>query len=308
MSATLKKVVLRLFTGILTIVIATTIVFVLARTSGDPAQQIVGESATEEQVQAKREQLGLDQPLVTQYVDYMGGLVRGDLGDSFRYGAPNSELIGSRLWNSLLLTSVAVGIGSILGYLIALIGALRRDSIWDRGGVAIAAIAQSTPSFWLGLMLIWLFALTLGWFPAGSSGSLSHLVLPALAIGVLPMAQVARVSRSALIGVLAEDYTLAARAKGFGEARVVGRYVVRPTLVPVITVIGLLSGSILSSAVTVEVVFGWPGIGSLVSQAVLSRDFSLLQALVVVGATGFVVINLLVDLLYEVIDPRIRVS
>lgn len=301
-----RHVIIRVSTGLLTVYLAATLVFFLSRITGDPTHQILGENASQEAIDRLNSQLGLDRPLLVQYGDFLMNLIQGDLGTSLRYGTSNTDLIFSRLGNSLVLTIVAVTAGSVGGYLIALLGATRRGSVWDRLSTSIAGVAQSIPPFWLGLVLIYFFAIRLDWFPSGGTGSWRHLVLPAFAIALVPLAYVTRVGRTSIVSVLSEDYVLAARSRGFHERQVLLKHVVRASAIPVATVIGLLTGVILSSTVTVEVVFSWPGIGSLVNQAVQGRDFTLLQALAIVSAVVFVVINFLVDLLYEVLDPRIR--
>ncbi len=308
MNSAVRRVMIRMSTGIITVFLAATIVFGLARVTGDPARQILGAEASPEAVAQLQSQLGLDRPFLAQYSDFLLHLVKGDLGTSIRYGSSNAELIFSRLANSILLTVVAVALGSIIGYLIAFLGATKRGSVWDKLSTSIAGIAQSIPPFWLGLVLVYFFSIRLGWLPSGGTGSWRHVVLPAVAIAMVPLAYVTRVGRTSIVSVLSEDYVLAARSRGFSERQVLLKHVFKASAIPVVTVIGLLTGVILSSTVTVEVVFSWPGIGSLVNQAVQGRDFALLQALAIVCAVLFVLINFIVDLLYEVLDPRIRTS
>ena len=296
----------RLVGAIITLLLAITIAFALGRIAGDPARQIAGDFATQEQVEATRAELGLDRPLPVQLVDYVGGLVRGDLGTSLRYGRPNLDLIMTRLPASLQLAGLAVLIGIVVGGPLGIIAAVKEGTKWDRVSVTLALIGQSMPLFWLGLMLILLFSLTLGWFPAGQSGTWGHVVLPAVTLSMLPLARVARLMRSSMTEVLEENYIASARARGIAGWRIIVIHAVRNASLPVITLIGLQAGALLSSAVTVEFVFAWPGLGTLATQAVQFRDFGLVQAIVVAGAVAFVTINLAIDLIYGIIDPRIR--
>ncbi len=292
--------------ALVTLLLAVSLAFVLARTTGDPARNILGEFATEEQVEAKRVELGLKDPLAEQFITYIGDLVTGDLGTSFRYSRTNWSLIVSRFPASIQLTVAAVSIAMLIGIPLGIVAALKENTVWDRLSVAVALVGQSVPAFWLGLMFILLFAVNLGWFPAGHSGSLRHLVLPAVTLSFFPIARVARLTRSSLTEVLEEEYITSARARGLRENTVIMTHALRNAALPVITIIGLQAGALLSGAVTVEFVFAWPGLGSLAIQAVQFRDFSLVQAIVVVGAATFVVINLAVDILYGIVDPRIR--
>jgi len=294
--------------ALLTLLLAITLAFVLGRAAGDPVQQLLGGMGTEEQVAALRTELGFDRPLVVQYVDYLTDLARGDLGESVRYSQSNWDLIRSRLPASLQLAGAAVVIGTLLGIPLGIVAALRENSLWDRISVTLALVGQSLPLFWLGLMLVLFFSIRLGWLPSGQSGTWRHLVLPAVTLATFPLARIARLTRSSMSEVLENNYLAAARARGLGEWRVIFGHALRNASLPVLTLIGLQAGALLSSAVTVEFVFAWPGLGTLATQAVQFRDFGLVQAIVVVGAVTFVAINLLVDVIYGIIDPRIRDS
>jgi len=296
----------KLLGAAITLLIALSLAFFLARAAGDPARNILGEFATEEQVLAKQIELGLDKPLPVQFVNYLGQLGSFDLGKSLRYSRPNWELIVGRFPSSIQLTVVAMLIATIVGLPLGVLAALKEGRIWDRVSVFVALFGQSIPLFWLGLMFILLFAVAWGWLPAGQSGTWQHLVLPAVTLSVLPMARIARLARSSLSEVLEETYITSARARGLRERTVVITHALRNAALPVVTIMGLQAGTLLSGAVTVEFVFAWPGLGTLATQAVQFRDFSLVQAIVIVGAVSFVLINLTVDLLYGIIDPRIR--
>ncbi len=296
----------KLLGALITLLIALSLAFFLARTAGDPARNILGEFATEEQVLDKQIELGLDKPLPVQFVNYLGQLASFDLGKSLRYSRPNWELILGRFPSSIQLTLAAMLIATLIGLPLGVVAALKEGKIWDRVSVFVALLGQSIPLFWLGLMFILLFAVAWGWLPAGQSGTWQHLVLPAVTLSVLPMARIARLSRSSLSEVLEETYITSARAQGLKERTVVVAHAIRNAALPVVTIMGLQAGTLLSGAVTVEFVFAWPGLGTLATQAVQFRDFSLVQAIVIVGAVTFVLINLTVDLLYGIIDPRIR--
>ena len=298
----------RIAVGLVTVYLALTVAFVLTRITGDPVRQLLGVNATQEQVDLKRAELGLDQPVIQQYLTYLADVVRGDFGESLRYGTSNLGLIVERLPASLQLAFAAIVIGVVVGLTLGMLSALYRDTAVDAFVSVLALVGQSVPSFFVGIVLISIFAVNLGWVPSAGNNGFSSLVLPAIALSLLPLAQVARISRSSAVEVLEQDYIRAARARGFGIVRVVLHHVLRSVGLPVLTVLGLQIGALVSSAVTVEYVFNWPGIGSLTADAVTNRDFSLIQSLVVLGAVTFVVVNLAVDLLYRVIDPRVRAS
>ncbi|MGI5242237.1 ABC transporter permease [Dactylosporangium sp. CA-139066] len=289
-----------------TLLIAVSIAFFLARSTGDPVRQMLGDFATDDQVAQLKAQLGLDRPLGVQYLSFLGHLVTGNLGDSLRYGASNLELILGRLPASLELVAGAMVIAVLFGVPLGIWAAMREGRLVDRLASTVALAGQSVPLFWLGLMLILIFAVSLGWLPAGQATGFSSLVLPALTLSMLPMAQIARLTRSGMSEVLGETFISATHARGIKPWRTNLIHGFRNASLPVITIVGLQAGALLSSAVTVEFVFAWPGLGSLATQAVQTRDFPLIQAIVVVGAVVFVVINLIVDVLYGALDPRIR--
>lgn len=292
--------------AVLTLLIASSLAFFLARGSGSPVREILGESATPEQIAQLTAQLGLDKPLIVQYGQFLLDLVTFDLGDSLRYGQSNLDLIAGRLPASIELALFALLLAVAVGVPLGIIAAMREGSIIDRIASVLALLGQSVPLFWLGLMLILLFAVQLGWFPAGQNDGIESLVLPAVTLSTLPMAQIARLTRSSMSEVLNEGFISAARARGLAGWRIILVHAFRPASLPVVTIVGLQAGMLLSGAVTVEYVFAWPGLGSLATQAVQTRDFPLVQSIVVVGALVFVLINLVVDLLYGLVDPRIR--
>lgn len=296
----------KLGAALVTLLLALTIAFALGHLSGDPVYNILGPLAQREQITEMRHELGLDKPFVEQYAAYLGDTVRGDLGDSLQFFRSNAELIGSRLPQSIELLAVALALAILIGVPLGMLAAVKEGTWWDRAASTVALLGQSVPVFWLGLMLILIFAVRLNLLPSGQSGGLDHLVLPAITLSLLPLAYIARLTRASMAEVLAEPYIDAARARGLSSRRIVGLHALRNAVLPVLTVTAMQAGALLSGAVAVEYVYSWPGLGTLALGAVQFRDFPLVQAVVVVGAIAFVVINLLVDLLYVVIDPRMR--
>lgn len=292
--------------ALVTLLLALSAAFLLGHASGDPVANILGPTAQREQIDAMRADLGLDKPLASQYVSYMGDTLRGDLGDSLQYYKPNTELIGSRLPRSLELLAAAMLLAILVGVPLGVLAAVREGTWWDRAASTVALLGQSVPVFWLGMMLILIFAVQLGLLPSGQAGGLDHLVLPAFTLSLLPLAHIARLTRAAMAEVLHEPYVDAARARGLGRWRVIGVHALRNASLPVMTVTALQTGALLSGAVAVEFVYAWPGLGTLALDAVQFRDFTLAQSVVIVGAVAFVVLNLLVDLLYVAVDPRLR--
>jgi len=255
-----------------------------------------------------RAELGLDDPLHVRFGKYLGQLATFDLGLSFRSRQPVAEMIDARIWPSLNLTFAAMGFAIALGLPIGFVAALRPGSLADLGLMVVAVSGLSLPKFWLGILLMYLFALTLGWFPSFGygDGGLWHLTLPAIALGVSPMALLARTTRAAVLDILNADFVRTARSKGMSEFRVVIWHVLRNALVLVLTTIGLQFGSLLGQAVVVEKLFAWPGIGSLLVDSVFQRDIPAVQGCILVITLFFLVINTAVDIAYKLIDPRIR--
>jgi peptide/nickel transport system permease protein len=255
-----------------------------------------------------RAELGLDDPLHVRFGAYVKQLATLDLGLSFRSRQPVADMIGARLWPSLMLTVAAMGFAIVIGLPLGFIAALRPGSWVDLGLMVIAVSGLSLPKFWLGILLMYLFALTLGWFPSFGygSGGLYHLTLPALALGVSPMALLARTTRAAVLDIMNADFVRTARSKGMNEYRVVVWHVLRNALVLVLTTIGLQFGSLLGQGVVVEKLFAWPGVGSLLVDSVFQRDIPAVQGCILVITLFFLVINTSVDIAYKLIDPRIR--
>jgi len=272
-------------------------------TSGDDGRML-----DTQVMERMRKELGLDDPLPKRFVNYVSDLLQGDLGTSFRSREPVTKLIATRLWPSLKLTLAAMAFAILIGVPLGFVAALKPGSLVDLVSMVAAVSGLSLPKFWLGLMLMYLFALTLGWFPSFGygEGGLRHLTLPAIALGVSPMALLARTTRAAVLDVLNADFVRTARSKGMSEYRVVTWHVVRNALVLVLTTIGLQFGSLMGQAVVVEKLFSWPGLGSLLVDSVFQRDIPAVQGSILVIVLFFLVINMLVDIAYVIIDPRIR--
>jgi peptide/nickel transport system permease protein len=283
------------------------VVFVLLQVAGDPVViMLSGSGATEQQLQDLRRELGLDAPAPVRYLRFIAGLVRGDLGNSLRSNRPALPLVLERMPATLLLTTSALAFSLLCAVPVGIVAATRPRGFIDTAGRIVAVIGQATPVFWLGIMMVLVFAVVLRWLPPGGYGTWQHLVLPTVALGLLPMARISRLLRSSLLDVIGQDYVRTAWAKGLSSRRVVAVHALRNAALPVVTVIGLMVGSLLGGAVVTETIFAWPGVGLLAVQAIYNRDTSVVQAAVVMVAVAFILINLAVDLLYAWLDPRIR--
>ena len=289
---------------------------VLRLAPGDPAAIMLGAQATKEDVERLRRDLGLDQPLPVQYVRWMSHVVRGDLGRSIPLGREVLPEALLRFKATLILTGGALVIAIAIGVPAGILSATRQYTWIDKLGMGIAVTGQSLPVFWTGIMLIIVFALSLRWFPSagmtspygggGASDVVWHLVLPAVTLGTASAAALARLTRSSVLEIVRQDYVRSARAKGLAERIVVLRHVLKNAINPIITVLGVQVGYLLGGAILTETVFSWPGLGSMMVRAIQARDYPLVQGGVLLIATTFVLVNLLVDLLYAVFDPRIR--
>jgi peptide/nickel transport system permease protein len=272
---------------------------------GDPAEVILSQQGTSADVQALRRDLGLDEPLYEQYAHYIGRAAQGDFGESIRLRLPVSSLIIEALPNTLKLAVVGLLLAIVGGIAAGVLSAVYRGRLPDYVAMTGALVGVSLPSFWLGLMLILFFGVKLGWLPIAGADSLSSIVLPAVTLSAIPLAVIARLTRSSLLEVLGQDYIRTARAKGVPYWKVVAKHGLRNSIIPVITVVGIQFGTLLGGAIIVESVFAWPGIGRLLIDAVTARDFPLVQGIVLFVAAGVVVVNLLADVLYAYVDPRI---
>jgi peptide/nickel transport system permease protein/oligopeptide transport system permease protein len=274
---------------------------------GDPVKMMLAEFVTTpDQVAQMRAQLHLDEPILAQYGRFVGGALRGDLGTSIRSRRPVTTEIGENLASTAQLAVAAMVVAVALGIPLGMVAALSRSSWLDVASMAAALLGVSMPSFWLGLLLIFVFSLHLAWFPATGGGDLHHLVLPAITLGMIAAAIIARLTRSSMLEVLGQDYVRTARAKGLGGFSVVVRHALKNALIPIITIFGLQFGNLLAGAVIVETVFSRPGLGRLIVGGILNKDFPLVQGVVLFVATAYVLINLLVDVAYAYADPRIR--
>lgn len=296
----------RLVQALLTWLGVAIIVFFLQRLSGDPALLLLGLDATREEVQELRHALGLDQPLPIQLWRFLMNVSQGDLGQSVLTGESALGLAWDRLPATLVLTGSAMMITLAIAFPLGILAAIRRNSIFDSASMIFTIAQQSLPNFWLGIMLILLFGVQFRIFPTGGYGSFSHLVLPALTLSAQITAQSARLIRSSMLEVLEADYVRTARSKGLRERSVILRHALRNALIPVVTVLGLDLGSLLGGAVITETVFGWPGIGQLAISAISARDYAVVQAVVLLAASGYIFVNLFVDISYGFLDPRIR--
>jgi ABC-type dipeptide/oligopeptide/nickel transport system permease component len=285
------------------------VVFVLVRiVPGDPARLMLGMEATEEAVQAARAQFGFDRPLYVQYIQFVGGALRGDLGQSVRFRRPVGDLLRESFPATLELALAATVIALLLAVPAGIYAAVHRDGVLDRCLMAGALIGQAMPIFWLGIMLITLFSVKLGWLPTSGRGSLAQLIMPSVTLSTYVMALLARLTRSNMLDVLREQYVRTARAKGLRETVVVHKHALMSAALPIVTVLGLQVGALLSGAVVTETVFNWPGIGTLALRAIQQRDYPVVQGVVLVSAALFVLINGMVDLAYRYLDPRVRLT
>lgn len=287
--------------------VATLVFSLIHLVPGDPAQSMLGESAAPADVNELRAKLGLDRPVMTQYVEYVTRAVRGDLGTSFRYGTPVTKEIGARLGRTAQLAFAAMAVAILIAVPLGTLAAVFRGRLLDQAAMTMSLVGVSLPNFWLGPLLAMVFAVGLGWLPVSGAGTWRHLVLPAVTLGSALAAVLARLTRTSVIEELQELYVVAARARGLSWLRTVVRHALRNSLVPVVTVIGLQFGAVLTGTIITESIFAWPGLGRLLIQAIGFRDYPLVQGCILFIAITYVGMNLLVDLAYGWLDPRIRV-
>ena len=303
----LQYVIKRLFSIIPVLIGISLLLFLMLRMlPGDPAQVLAGEMATQEEVEIIRHQLGLDRPIHVQYAFFLSRLSRFDLGRSARTQNPVTEEIWARLPNTALLAIVAITLACLIGIPAGIISALRPYSLLDYTITVTALFGISMPVFWLGLMLIVVFAVWLHWLPAGGIGTWKHVILPSLTLASFVVAFIARMTRSTMLEVLSQDYTTTARSKGLKEKVVVVKHAFRNALIPIITVVGLQFGMLLGGAVLTETVFAWPGLGRLIVDSIKARDYPMIQGAILVFGLLYILVNLAVDIIYAYVDPRIR--
>jgi len=312
----MNRYILKRIVGmILVMFIVLTIVFVIVRLApGDPASLMLGPDATPEEAAALREKMGLNQPIFVQYIGFMLQILRGDLGTSIFFNQPVTTVLAGRAEPTIFLTTFSLFIAVVIALPIGILSAYKRGSWFDQGALSTAMLAASVPSFWTGLMLQQYFGTELGWFPVAGYGGpdstffqrMGYLILPSIVLGIVNSALILRFSRASMLDVMSDDYVRTARAKGMSETRVVLRHAFKNALIPIVTVIGLAFALLISGAVVTERVFNLPGIGSLVVGAVLRRDYPMIQGTLVVVAGLYVLINFMIDMVYLIIDPRVK--
>jgi peptide/nickel transport system permease protein len=304
-----RFIVRRVLQGLVTLFLVSIVVFILSRLTGDPVALLLSEFSTFEDKERLARQLGLDKPLVEQYVVFIWNATRGDLGRSIRGDhAPALKLVLDRVPATLQLAAVSSALSFSVGLPLGVLAALKRGSVVDTLARVLALLGQATPVFWLGIVAMYVFSVRLGWLPTSGYGEPKQFVLPVLALGLFMVAAFLRLTRSGMLEALDSEYVKLARIKGLSETIVVWKHALRNSLIPVITYLGTVFGRMVTGTVVVETVFAWPGVGRLAYDAVMLRDFPVLQAVVLFMATAFILINLVVDVLYAYVDPRIRYS
>ena len=302
-----KFILKRLLMLIPVLIGVTLLVFlILNMAPGDPAKVILGEQATPEQIAELREQMGLNDPVLVQYGRYIVNLVQGDMGDSYKTKGPVSEEVFKRFPHPIQLTVAAMLIAIVVAIPLGVIAAVKQNTIFDGVSMIIALIGVSMPIFWLGLLLILLFSLRLGWFPVSGKSGFSSIVLPAIALGFNHMASIARTTRSSMLETIRQDYIRTVRAKGVAYGVVIRKHALKNALIPVITVIGLQFGYMLGGSVLTETVFAWPGVGHLMVDSINGRDIPMVMGCIILVCATFSLVNLAVDILYGFVDPRIK--
>ena len=294
--------------SLLSLLLLSLTIFLFIRLTGDPTALLTEPGASNADIAAIQHKFGLDRPIWVQYGLFMFNLVRGDLGDSFYYQTPVLELYQARLPNSLLLGVVAMAFSLVLGIPTGIMAAIRVGRFWDSAGKLFALLGLSLPSFLVGLLLILFFSVYLQWLPSSGSGTFWHLLMPAFALGWYFAAAHMRLTRSSMLEVLGSEYVKLARLKGLPEAIVIGKHAFKNALIPVLTLAGINLIQMINVAIVVETVFAWPGIGRLLYEGVTFRDFPVVQGVVLLGGTMIVVVNLLIDIIYAMVDPRIRME
>jgi peptide/nickel transport system permease protein len=303
----LRLCLTRCLAGIPALLLVTMLVFTVVRLiPGDPARILAGDFATDQTVAELRQRWRLDRPLPVQYAAYVAGLARGDLGRSTATSLPVAGELGERFLRTLLLAGAAILVATLVGVSLGILSATHRASLLDFAATALALAGVSTPIFWSGLILILLFSVELPWLPAGGTGSFAHLILPAVSLGLFGAGVIARQTRSSMLETLGEDFVRTARAKGLTERIVVYKHALKNALIPVVTVLADQFGRMLGGAILTETVFSWPGMGRYLIEAIAMRDYPVIQGIILVFATSFLVVNLLLDISYALLDPRVQ--
>ncbi len=300
-----RYILIRLFHGLIAFLGVTILIFSLVRLSGDPLDNLLTEEDDEETAQYVLELWGLDRPLAVQYFTYMRNVLQFEFGPSFSFDASAGELIKRRLPNTLLLGGLATAISFPLSVAIGVFTAVRRDSFMDYGGKSLAIVGQATPDFWIAIILIWIFAVTLGWLPTSGKGDWQNLVLPVIVLA-LPSAATLRLMRSAMLNQLDSEYVKLARIKGLPEWKIIWKHAFRNAAIVPLTFMSVIIGQLVSGSIVVETIFAWPGMGQLAIQAINARDYHVVQALALMGSTILILMHLVTDIAYVYADPRIR--
>jgi peptide/nickel transport system permease protein len=303
-----RYIVQRLLQGIVLLFLVAAIVFFLGRLTGNPVDLMLPEGSTPEDRMTMIKALGLDGPWYQQFLIFIGNALHGDLGMSIRMREPTVDVFFSRLPNTLAIVPWAILLAMAVGIPLGVVAALNRGNMVDRAAGAVAVLGIATPSFWLGIVLIFVFSVQLGWLPSGRMGGPAHYVLPVITLGSFLIAGFMRLVRSSMLDVMGSEFVKLARIKGLSEGVVIWKHCLRNALIPVLTLWGVFVGNLITGAIVTETVFAWPGVGRLTYEAVIYRDFPLLQAIIILKAMLILSINLLVDVLYAYVDPRIRLA
>lgn len=308
MSSVANLIVRRTVAAVLVLWLVTTFIFFFLRLAGDPVTILAGQDATPETIALAMQRYGLDKPVLAQYGDFLRGVVRGDFGISYRYNLPAWDLVMERLPATFQLAGVALTVGVLIAVPIGIISALKPGSIIDNISRVVAVAGQSMPVFWLGLLMIVLFSVKLGWLPTGGSGTFRHLILPASTLAVYSLPLTMRLVRSSMLEIMTQEYIKSARAKGLHERAVVIGHAFRNALIPVVNVIALRLGFLITGAVVLEEVFAYPGLGRLAISSMRLMDYNVVQAFVFTVAALVIFVNLITDIIFGLVDPRVRVS
>ena len=284
------------------------VVFFILHLTGDPALILLPPDATAEEIQRFRRAMGFDDPMLVQYGRFLAGALRGDFGQSLRHGEPAFGLVVERMAATFELAGAALLFALALAIPAGIVSAVRRNTLLDYVSTVVALLGQSMPTFWLGIMLILVFSVWLNVLPSSGRGTLEHLVLPAVTLGLFTTARITRLTRSGMLEVLGQDYIRTARAKGVSDPPVIWKHALKNAAIPIVTIVGIELGTLLGGSVITETIFAWPGVGRLSVQAIYNRDYPLVQAAVFTLATTFVLVNLAVDVVYTYLDPRIRLG
>lgn len=301
-----RFIVLRLLQGLLAVFVISLVVFALSRVAGDPLAAILDEETGKEQIEMLRREWGLDQPLHVQYLTYMKRLVTGDLGTSFKWDRPVIELIAEKLPATIQLSAFALIVTGLIAFPVGVLSAVKKDSMLDTGGKMFAILGQSAPTFAVGLILMWVFAVQLDVFPTSGKGGFMHMILPGFALGYYNVAAIMRLTRSSMLEVLDTEYVKLARIKGVPEWKIIWKHCFRNALIVPITFFSLIGAVLITGSVVIETVFAWPGVGQLVIQSIIAKDHITVQAVVMLFALLYIGINIVTDIAYAYVDPRIR--